>query len=166
MVSVPFCTKLEMSDVILCCHTLPPACWEREAKALILWLTVLRMAKEGLLSVCAFLLPKLVSGANPRCHALRSRIQAHRQSVVFVSLVSPQHRGKTTGWWRLGPWAVVGGCFVVGFSLSFSPPSDCVSLPSTMTWAPCPHGVRTLKKKVGSKCGLPAKAQSVMQSGS
>ena len=25
--------------------------------------------------------------------------------------------------------------------------SDCSSLPSTMTWAPCPHGVRTRGKK-------------------
>ena len=33
--------------------------------------------------------------------------------------------------------------FVVGLSLSFSPPSDCISLPSMMTWASCPHGVRT-----------------------
>ena len=32
-------------------------------------------------------------------------------------------------------------------SLFFSPPSDCSSLPSTMTWAPCPHGVRTREKK-------------------
>ena len=32
-------------------------------------------------------------------------------------------------------------------SLFFSPPSDCSSLPSTMTWAPCPHGVRTRGKK-------------------
>ena len=32
-------------------------------------------------------------------------------------------------------------------SLYFSPPSDCSSLPSTMTWAPCPHGVRTRGKK-------------------
>ena len=42
-------------------------------------------------------------------------------------------------------------------SLFFSPPSDCSSLPSTMTWAPCPHGVRTRgKKKVlrGSPAGL------------
>ena len=37
--------------------------------------------------------------------------------------------------------------FVVGLSLSFSPPSDCISLPSMMTWAPCPHGVRTRGKK-------------------
>ena len=44
-------------------------------------------------------------------------------------------------------WAVVCGCFVVGLSLSFSPPSDCFSLPSMMTWAPCPHGVRTRGKK-------------------
>ena len=32
-------------------------------------------------------------------------------------------------------------------SLFLSPPSDCSSLPSTMTWAPCPHGVRTRGKK-------------------
>ena len=32
-------------------------------------------------------------------------------------------------------------------TLFFSPPSDCSSLPSTMTWAPCPHGVRTRGKK-------------------
>ena len=48
---------------------------------------------------------------------------------------------------------VVGGCFVVGFSLSFSPPSDCISLPSTMTWAPCPHGVRTRGKKSSGPLG-------------
>ena len=44
------------------------------------------------------------------------------------------------------------GCGLFGFglfwlSLFFSPPSDCSSLPSTMTWAPCPHGVRTRGKK-------------------
>ena len=33
--------------------------------------------------------------------------------------------------------------------LLFSPPSGCFSLPSTMTWAPCPHGVRTRGKKTG-----------------
>ena len=37
--------------------------------------------------------------------------------------------------------------FVVGLSLSSSPPSDCISLPSMMTWASCPHGVRTRGKK-------------------
>ena len=37
--------------------------------------------------------------------------------------------------------------FVVGLFLSFSPPSDCFSFPSMMTWAPCPHGVRTRGKK-------------------
>ena len=45
------------------------------------------------------------------------------------------------------------GCGLFGFglfwlSLFFSPPSDCSSLPSTMTWAPCPHGVRTRRKLV------------------
>ena len=45
MVYVPLCTKLVMSDInrgelrfplgILHCHSLPPACWERGAKALI-----------------------------------------------------------------------------------------------------------------------------------
>ena len=43
----------------------------------------------------------------------------------------------------VGFWLFVLGC--VG-SLFFSPPSDCSSLPSTMTWAPCPHGVRTRGK--------------------
>ena len=41
------------------------------------------------------------------------------------------------------------GClfwFVVGLSVSFSPPSDCISFPSMMTWAPCPHGIRTRGK--------------------
>ena len=31
-------------------------------------------------------------------------------------------------------------------SLFLSPPSDCSSLPSTMTWAPCPHGPYSWKK--------------------
>ena len=44
--------------------------------------------------------------------------------------------------------------FVVGLSLSFSPPSDCNSLPSMITWAPCPHGVRTRGKK-GQKATQP-----------
>ena len=45
MVSAPLCTKLEMSDInkgklrfplgILHCHSLPPACLERGAEALI-----------------------------------------------------------------------------------------------------------------------------------
>ena len=43
-------------------------------------------------------------------------------------------------------------CALFGFglfslSLFFSPPSDCSFLSSTMTWAPCPHGVRTRGKK-------------------
>ena len=41
----------------------------------------------------------------------------------------------------LGVWFVL----VLG-SLFLSPPSVCSSLPSTMTWAPCPHGVRTRGK--------------------
>ena len=48
----------------------------------------------------------------------------------------------------LGPglWCFV--CLVwCWVSLFLSPPSDCSSLPSTMTWAPCPHGVRTRGKK-------------------
>ena len=42
----------------------------------------------------------------------------------------------------LGVWfgLVLGSSFL-------SPPSVCSSLPSTMTWAPCPHGVRTRGKK-------------------
>ena len=42
----------------------------------------------------------------------------------------------------LGVWfgLVLGPSFL-------SPPSVCSSLPSTMTWAPCPHGVRTRGKK-------------------
>ena len=43
--------------------------------------------------------------------------------------------------------------FVFVLSLFFSPPSDCSSLPSTMTWAPCPHGVRTRGKKKTGKWG-------------
>ena len=47
--------------------------------------------------------------------------------------------------WPLGcGWRLV---FVVGLSLFLSPPSDCISLPSMMTSAPCPHGVRTRGKK-------------------
>ena len=45
------------------------------------------------------------------------------------------------GLWLVFVW------LVVGFSLSYSPPSDCISPPSMMTWAPCPHGVRTRGKK-------------------
>ena len=41
---------------------------------------------------------------------------------------------------------------LVGLSLSFSPQSDCISLPSMMTWAPCPHGVRTRGKKLSQAC--------------
>ena len=48
------------------------------------------------------------------------------------------------GLWFAVVWLV---WFVVGLSLSFSPPSDCFSLPSMMTWAPCPHGVRISWKK-------------------
>ena len=45
-----------------------------------------------------------------------------------------------------GLWCFV--CLVwCWVSLFLSPPSDCSSLPSTMTWAPCPHGVRTRGKK-------------------
>ena len=42
------------------------------------------------------------------------------------------------------------GCLVLGWFLGssfLSPPSVFSSLPSTMTWAPCPHGVRTRGKK-------------------
>ena len=41
------------------------------------------------------------------------------------------------------------GCLVLGWFLGssfLSPPSVFSSLPSTMTWAPCPHGVRTRGK--------------------
>ena len=43
------------------------------------------------------------------------------------------------------------GCLVLGWFLGssfLSPPSVFSSLPSTMTWAPCPHGVRTRGKKI------------------
>ena len=45
----------------------------------------------------------------------------------------------------LGVWfgLVLGPSFL-------SPPSVCSSLPSTMTWAPCPHGVRTRGEKNSS----------------
>ena len=43
----------------------------------------------------------------------------------------------------LGLWAVVG---FVWFVVVVFVPSDCISL-SSMTWAPCPHGVRTRGKK-------------------
>ena len=42
-------------------------------------------------------------------------------------------------------WRLV---FVVGLSLFLSPPSNCFSPPSMMTWTPCPHGVRTRGKKI------------------
>ena len=48
----------------------------------------------------------------------------------------------------VGPGWCCFGCLVwCWVSLFLSPPSDCSSLPSTMTWAPCPHGVRTRGKK-------------------
>ena len=51
-----------------------------------------------------------------------------------------------------------GWCWV---SLFFSPPSDCSSLPSTMTWTPCPHGVRTRgKTNCASHDSLPAGASA------
>ena len=59
----------------------------------------------------------------------------------------------------LGLWCLVVlvWCWV---SLFLSPPSDCSSLPSTMTWAPCPHGVRTRgKKPFGAKANLPTCAR-------
>ena len=37
--------------------------------------------------------------------------------------------------------------FGLFLAVSVPPPSVCSSLPSTMTWAPCPHGVRTRGKK-------------------
>ena len=57
------------------------------------------------------------------------------------------HRGKTTRWWRLGLWVVL--CVVLGcFGCPCSFLHLIVSfLPSTMTWASCPHGVRTCGKK-------------------
>ena len=75
---------------------------------------------------------------NSRCQALRPRIQAHRWSEVIVSrMVETWPLG---GGWRLA-------FLVVGSSLFLSPPSGCLSFPSMMTWAPCPHGVRTRGKK-------------------
>ena len=48
----------------------------------------------------------------------------------------------------VGPWLwcslVLCG---VGFPCSFLHHLTVLSLPSTMTWAPCPHGVRTREKK-------------------
>ena len=61
---------------------------------------------------------------------------------------------------------MVGCCFLlVGLSLSFSPPSDCISLPSMMTWAPCPHGVRTRGKKAedGGQCEVTEMVQKRWQ---
>ena len=52
-----------------------------------------------------------------------------------------------------GLWLVL-FLFVVGLSLSFSSPSDCISLPSMMTWAPCPHGVRTRGKTISHRAYL------------
>ena len=66
--------------------------------------------------------------------------------LVSVSHVSPsvEERLQDGGVSACGlgclVWLVLGSSFL-------SPPSDCSSLPSTMTWAPCPHGVRTRGKK-------------------
>ena len=75
-------------------------------------------------------------------------------SLVSVSHVSPSVLGRLQdGGVGLRAW-VFG--FWVGFlgSSFLSPPSVFSSLPSTMTWAPCPHGVRTRGKKklCGRKC--------------
>ena len=63
-----------------------------------------------------------------------------------------------------GLWCFV--CLVwCWVSLFLSPPSDCSSLPSTMTWAPCPHGVRTRGKKIRTSlrsCEQSAKARLLM----
>ena len=56
------------------------------------------------------------------------------------------------------------GCLVLGWFLGssfLSPPSAFSSLPSTMTWAPCPHGVRTRGKKIVS---FPSAAEAAHQS--
>ena len=46
------------------------------------------------------------------------------------------------------PVGFVLGCLVCCWLLlSSSPPSDSFFFPSMMTWAPCPHGVRTCGKK-------------------
>ena len=77
---------------------------------------------------------RLCQSTNPRCHALRSRIQAHRQSVVFVLLVSPQHteeRLQDGGDSACGLWLAV--VLLLGFLCRFL--HICISLPSTMTWA-------------------------------
>ena len=65
MVSVPLCTKLEMSDInrgnILYCHSLPPACWKR---GFLLAHCIANGEKRlaTLLSVCTFNLPWLPGG--------------------------------------------------------------------------------------------------------
>ena len=60
------------------------------------------------------------------------------------------------------------GClfwFVVGLSVSFSPPSDCISFPSMMTWAPCPHGIRTRGKKVPLAVHVPMNPEEIVPEG-
>ena len=49
------------------------------------------------------------------------------------------------------------GCLVLGWFFGVFVPFSTIclsSLPSTMTWAPCPHGVRTRGKKNGAGHGL------------
>ena len=70
-----------------------------------------------------------------------------RSRAALEERESPFNNSKASSG-GVGLWAVVGCWFLlVGLSLPFSPPSDCFSLPSMMTWAPCPHGVRTREKK-------------------
>ena len=60
--------------------------------------------------------------------------------------LSTEERLQDGGDSACGLWFAVVFC-LLGCLCPFSPPSDCFSLPSMMTWAPCPHGVRTRGKK-------------------
>ena len=151
MVSVPLCTKfgnvgrqqreLRFPLGILHCHALPPACWEREAKALIPTGSLYCERRKGvLLSVCAFPLPYLASGVS--IHHSRSKCIVGFCRSGEPSPIALWHLSTALG----VAWARQVTLLGQGH-MSFN-----------VLLFLCLYFAR--------KCGLPAKAQSVMQSGS
>ena len=75
-----------------------------------------------------------------------------QQSSFHLFHLSTEERLQNGGDSAFGLWLAVVFCGWVVFVLfSTRSPSDCISLPSMMIWAPCPHGVRTRGKKERAK---------------
>ena len=80
-------------------------------------------------------------------HSSPQKGRSHTKHTTHPQPTAPQSKLCLTCFKEGHPDASLDPLLASDLSLSFSPPSDCISLPSMMTWAPCPHGVRTRGKK-------------------